>query len=213
MAYLVLVRHGESAWNAKGLWTGWTDISLDPLGRIEAQKTARLLTNFKFGAIFCSPLARCRETLDEMAGILKLDTSQTVFADELKERNYGDFTAKNKWDVQKQVGEDEFEKIRRSWDYQIPNGESLKQVYERAVPFYIGNVEPALKEGKNVLIVAHGNSIRALLKFLEDIPDNEITHVEVGIAQAIIFTMSSNGEVMGKEIRGGTPDVAKDKHN
>ena len=209
MAYLVLVRHGESVWNEKGIWTGWTDISLDPLGRAEAQKTANLLKDINFGAIYCSPLARCRETLEEMAAILRIDMSQTVYAEEIKERNYGDFTGKNKWEIEKKVGPERFLKIRRSWDYPIPNGETLKQVYARVVPYYSGNIEPDLEQGKNVLVVAHGNSIRALLKFLENIPDNQIASIEVGIAEAIIFNINYEGKMVGKEIRGGIKDIPK----
>lgn len=207
MAYLVLVRHGESKWNAKGLWTGWTDIDLDEAGKLEARKTAELIRGFKFDTVFCSPMKRCRQTLDELRTVIDLENVQTEFADALKERNYGDFTGKNKWEIEKQVGEEEFTKIRRSWDYPLPNGESLKMVYERALPYYKEGIEPIVKSGKNVLVVAHGNSIRALLKHLENIPDEQISQVEVGIAQAIIFALDSEGKVIKKEVRGGIADV------
>ncbi len=211
MSYLALVRHSESEWNAKGLWTGWTDIDLGEAGRVEARKTAELIKDIKFDAVFCSPLARCRQTLDELRTVIDLENVQTEFVDALKERNYGDFTGKNKWEIEKQVGEEEFIKIRRAWDYPLSNGESLKDVYERAMPYYKKSIEPIVKSGKNVLVVAHGNSIRALLKYLENIPDEQISSVEVGIAQAVILELDSAGKVIKKEVRGGVKDAPHEK--
>jgi 2,3-bisphosphoglycerate-dependent phosphoglycerate mutase len=207
MSYLVLVRHGESEWNAKGLWTGWTDIGIDEKGKQEARETAKLIKDINFEAVFCSPLKRCRETLEVIEKELGFANVPTAFSDAIKERNYGDFTGKNKWEIEKQVGAEEFTKIRRSWDHPLPNGESLKDVYGRAVPFYEAEIKPKLMQGENILVVAHGNSIRSLLKHLENLTDEQITGIEVGIAQAIVFKIDENGKIVGKEIRGGAKDV------
>src|SRR5687768_14008251 len=125
MAYLVLVRHGTSEWNAKGLWTGWTDIGLAEAGREEARKTAESLKDIHFDYAYTSDLSRAKQTLDEVLTII--GQNPPITADSaLKEKNYGIYTGKNKWDIQKEAGDETFLKIRRSWDYVIPEGESLK---------------------------------------------------------------------------------------
>src|SRR3989344_7747732 len=116
MAYLVLVRHGKSEWNEKGLWTGWRDIPLAPAGKEEAEKTGEQLKDIHFDYAYTSALVRANQTLDEILKVI--GQNPPVVADQaLNERNYGDYTEKNKWDIQKEVGEEEFQKIRRSWDY------------------------------------------------------------------------------------------------
>lgn len=201
MAYLVLVRHGKSEWNEKGLWTGWRDIPLAPKGIEEAQRTGEALKDIHFDNAYTSALIRAQQTLEE---ILKT-TNQTppiARSEALNERDYGDYTEKNKWDIKEQVGEEEFQKIRRSWDYPPPNGESLKMVYERTLPYYETEILPLLKEGKNVIIAAHGNSLRALVKHLENISDDKIPTLEIGTGEAYIYQLSPEGTVTSKEIRG-----------
>ena len=128
MAYLVLVRHGESVWNEKGLWTGWTDVDLSEKGREEARAAGQTITNIHFGIAFTSGLKRAQQTLDEIKKVLGQNIPTT--ADKaLNERNYGDLTAKNKWYIQKEYGEDKFKKWRRGLDETITNGETLKDVY------------------------------------------------------------------------------------
>ncbi len=208
MAYLVLVRHGKSEWNEKGLWTGWRDIPLAPKGFEEAKSTGEQLKDIHFDYAYTSALIRAKQTLDEILKVI--GQNPPIVADQaLNERDYGDYTEKNKWDIQKEVGEEEFQKIRRSWDYPPPNGESLKMVYARAVPYFESEIEPKLKEGKNVLISAHGNSLRALVKYLENIPDDQIATLEIGTGEAYVYQIDANGKVESKEIRGVNPNKGK----
>jgi len=208
MSYLVLVRHGKSEWNEKGLWTGWRDIPLAPAGIIEAQKTGLALTDIKFDFAYTSNLIRAQQTLDEILKVI--NQSPPIKKDiALNERDYGDYTEKNKWDIQKNLGEEEFQKIRRSWDYPPPNGESLKMVYQRTIPYFESEILPKLKEGKNIIIAAHGNSLRALVKYLENISDNNIATLEIGTGEAYVYQIDQNGEVVSKEIRGENRNKGK----
>lgn len=200
MAYLVLVRHTESEWNAKGLWTGLTDISLSAEGKEKARLTADELKSIRFDVAFTSALKRAKETLVEIKAALNADFP-TIENKSLNERDYGEFTGKNKWEIQKQMGEDEFKKLRRAWDYPIPNGETLKDVYNRVVPYYQTQILPYLKNGKNVLVVAHGNSLRALVKYLENIPDNDISNLEIATGEIIIYKIKEDGSIQSKERR------------
>ena len=173
MVALALVRHGESTWNAKDVWTGWQDPPLSEKGIKEAQKAGEQLKGINFDIAYVSDLFRAKQTLDEILQVLNLEIPTTE-SQALRERNYGDYTEKNKWDIEKQLGEEEFNKLRRSFDYPVPNGESLKDVYNRVVPYYQTEILPKLKNGQNILISAHGNSLRALTKYLEGISDERL---------------------------------------
>jgi 2,3-bisphosphoglycerate-dependent phosphoglycerate mutase len=155
--------------------------------------------HFDFG--YTSSLIRHKETLKIILDELKQAHIQIIESDALKERDYGDYTGKNKWEIKKQVSEKEFLGIRRGWDHIIPNGESLKQVYEREIPYYESTILPQLKEEKNVIIASSGNSLRALIKYLEDISDNKIAEVEIAPGEAYVYEINEVGEVVHKEIR------------
>lgn len=199
MAYLVLVRHGESKWNKQGLWTGWTDIELDEKGKEVGRKDGELLKNINFNMSFTSKLKRAQQTLEEIKKVIGDIPTEENFA--LNERNYGIFTGKNKWEIEKEVGEEEFLKIRRGWDVPIKDGETLKDVYERVVPYYEQDILPKIKKGENVLISAHGNSLRALVKFLENISDEQISSIELEVGEVYIYQMDENGKIISKEIK------------
>jgi len=200
MAYLILVRHGESVWNKQGLWTGLTDISLSEKGKEESQKAGVLLKDIKIDEAYSSPLKRSTETLAEIIRALKYEVPIT-FDKSLNERNYGLLTGKNKWDLQKEYGEEKFQKIRRAWDYPIPGGETLKDVYNRILPYYNREILPKLKNGKNILIVAHGNSLRALIKHLEEISDENISLLEIPTGGMYIYQIDGEGKIISKETR------------
>lgn len=201
MSYLVLVRHGKSEWNEKGLWTGWRDIPLTAQGFEEAKTTGNQLLDIKFDLAITSSLIRAKQTLDEILKVIN-QTPPIISNQALNERDYGDYTEKNKWQIKEMVGEEEFQKIRRSWDYPPPNGESLKMVYERVLPYYNSEIEPKIKEGKNILIAAHGNSLRALVKYLENISDEKIGDLEIGTGEAYVYQIDESGKIINKEIRG-----------
>lgn len=201
MAYLVLVRHGISDYNKKGLWAGWMDVPLIDEGRDEAKKTADELKNIHFNVGFTSVLQRAKETLEIIKKEIGQNDLLTIESPALNERNYGDYAGKNKWDAQKQLGDDEFKKLRRSWDYPIKNGESLKQVYERIVPYFLTTILPYLKTNKNVIVSSSGNALRALVKYLENISDSQIGSLEIGTGEAYVYTFDQNGTITNKEIR------------
>ena len=133
----------------------------------------------------------------------------TVEHQALNERHYGVYQGKNKWQVKEQVGEEEFQKIRRSWDHKIPEGETLEAVYKRIVPYYENNILPDVKAGRNVLIAAHGNSLRALVKYLEDLSVEQVLKLEFGIGEVYCYKFDASGKMLGKEIRAVNANKGK----
>lgn len=204
MAYLVLVRHGTSTYNEKGIWAGWDDPELTDKGKEDAKIAGEHLKDIKFDEAYTSDLIRHKQTLEIILKAIGQANVHTTETNALKERDYGDFTGKNKWDIKKKLGEDKFLELRRSWDYPVPNGESLKQVYEREVPYYQSNILPQLKDGKNVLISGSGNSLRALVKYLDDVSDEDIAHVEIAPGEIYVYSINTLGEITKKEIRNHT---------
>ena len=198
MAKLVLIRHGESEWNEKGLWTGWQDVQLTKKGKIEARQAALSLRDIKFQMSYTSDLIRAFHTLEIIKEELQIKDLPTVRHHALKERHYGEFTGKNKWEIQSFLGKEKFHKIRRGWDYPIKGGETLKDVFKRAVPYFQESVLPHLKSGKNVLLVAHGNTIRALMKHIEVISDKRIAEVEILTGEIVIYDIDNSGKLFQK---------------
>lgn len=201
MAYLILIRHGQSEWNKKGLWTGFTDISLNDKGKDEAKKAAFAIKGVKIDLAFTSVLKRAKETLDIILDTLGIQYIPIHEDFALNERDYGKLTGKNKWEIKKIYGDEQFQNIRRGWDYPIPEGETLKDVYNRAVPYYQKKILPQLKNGKNCLIVAHGNSLRALVKYLEKIDDAKIASLEIGTGDVYVYQIDQEDNIIAKEIR------------
>lgn len=195
---LVLIRHGESEWNLLGKWTGWTDVSLTPKGTSDAVKMGELVKDIKFDFIYTSTLKRSIET---MRGVMSLKNKNDLEFTPVKaidERDYGDYTGMNKWEVKERVGEAKFNAIRRNFKEPIPNGETLADVYNRAVPWYKEEVIPKLLDGKNVLIVAHGNSIRALVKYIENISDDDISKFEMPFGKILIYQVDDLGHIKNR---------------
>lgn len=209
MASLVLVRHGKSEWNELGLWTGWTDVELHDEGKFDAKKMAEHLIDFEFHHIHTSTLKRAKDTANIILESLNIKGIPTYEHKALNERHYGVYTGKNKWQIKDEVGEEEFQSIRRGWDHKIPEGESLKEVYERAVPYFKESILPTLISGKNVLVSAHGNSLRALTKYLCKLSDQEVCDLEFGIGEVHIYDFDSKGNVVNYEIKGINLDKGK----
>jgi len=198
---LIVARHGESEWNALGKWTGTTDVHLSEKGFHESSQYGQLIakTDINIDYAFCSEQIRTLETLE---GILNSSQQFDVKYERigsLNERDYGDYTGKNKWEMRDIIGEEEFNKLHREWNYPVPNGETLKTVYERVIPFYEKAVTPRIIAGENVLIVAHGNSIRALIKYIEDISDDEISNVEMLIGAIVVYDLDNKGKIIKKQ--------------
>lgn len=209
MSYLVLVRHGISEWNKKGLWTGWKDPELSPEGYEEAKRAAMSIRDIALDKAYTADLKRTIETTKTILETLGKPDLETVVTPAVRERNYGDLAGKNKWKVKEEYGEEQFIKWRRGWDEPIPNGESLKDVYGRLLPYYKKHIEPELKEGKNILISASGNSLRALVKYLENISDIEIAGLEIGTGEVYVYQMDNQGKILDKEIRSSNPKKGK----
>lgn len=209
MAKLVLIRHGISDYNAKGIWTGWDDPDLTPEGFNQAKKAGEEVKDIKFDVAYTADLIRAKHTLDEVLKAIDQLHIPIITAPEIKERNYGIFTKKNKWQVKEEVGEEEFQKIRRSWDYQPREGESLKQVNERFWKYYQNQVLPKLKEGKNIVMSSSGNAFRGLIKSLENLSEEEIANLEFGIGEAYVYDINENGKVISKEVRNKNPLAGK----
>lgn len=202
MPYLVLVRHGQSAWNELGQWTGLTDVELTERGRAEARAAAHALENLTFGAAHTSRLKRAQDTLTEILTELGQTEVQAQQAAALNERDYGILTGKNKWQAKDEYGEAQFTKWRRGWDEPIPEGETLKDVHDRAVPYYQQHILADLRAGKNVIVAAHGNTLRALVKHLEDIADHDIPGLEIGTGEVYLYKIEPDtGQVIAKDIK------------
>jgi 2,3-bisphosphoglycerate-dependent phosphoglycerate mutase len=201
MGKLLLVRHHQSEWNKLGKWTGLHDCHLDPYGVEKAGDMGALIKDIPIDNAFTSALTRTKETLACMLDAGACTPSTTENAAALNERDYGDYTGKNKFEMKEILGDEEYKKLRRSWDFVIPNGETLKTVYERVIPFYRENILPLLRENKNVLAVAHGNSLRALIKYIENISDEGIADVEMPFGAILIYEVDNEGHIVSKEVR------------
>ena len=196
---LVLVRHGESEWNLLGKWTGWTDVSLTDKGASDAEKMGELIKDIHFDDIYTSKLKRTVETMQSVLKTQGQAGASYESVAELNERDYGDYTGMNKWEVKDRVGEEKFNAIRRNFDEPIPGGETLHMVYDRVVPWYRQVIVPELMKGDNVLLVAHGNSIRALVKYIESISDEGIAKFEMAFGVVLEYTVDADGKMINKE--------------
>ena len=187
--YLVLVRHGQSEWNQKNLFTGWKDPQLTQKGIEEAIKAGNELKKmgYRFDKMFTSDLFRAQETgriiLEQMGTTL----IPTISDQCLNERNYGDLAGLNKDEARKKWGNDQVHEWRRSFDIPPPGGESLMDTAERVLPYFENNIIPDLQKGLNVLIAAHGNSLRALVMNLEKIHSEEIVKLEIATGIPLIY--------------------------
>jgi 2,3-bisphosphoglycerate-dependent phosphoglycerate mutase len=192
-ATLVLLRHGESLWNDAGRWTGLMDIPLSATGRAEAQQAARQLTGRSIDVAFTSMLQRAAETLTLVLAALDQRAVPVVQAAALNERDYGRFTGKSKAALKAELGDAAFRQLHRGWATPTPGGESVQDVYQRVVPFYEAAIVRELQQGKQVLVVAHGTSLRVLVKYIEQLSDTAISNVELSTGQAITYTADQLG--------------------
>jgi len=197
---LVLVRHGESDWNKKNLFTGWRDIDLSEKGIEEARAAGRKLKaqDFKFDVAFTSALIRAQRTLDLMLEELG-QTNIPVFKDKaLNERDYGDLSGLNKDDARKKWGAEQVHIWRRSYDVAPPGGESLRDTAARVLPYYIQEMLPAVLRGQRVLVSAHGNSLRALVMVLDRHTTESITQLNLDTGVPMIYRLNADSTVASK---------------
>jgi len=201
---LILVRHGQSTYNARGIWAGFTDCGLTDRGRQEARQAARAVRDQKIDVVYVTDLKRSVQTWQEMAKVLKCSSLKPVVAPEFKERDYGKLAGHSKWKLFARHGLKMWLHWRRNWDYPVPGGETLKDVYHRAVPYFRRFVLPQLEDGKTVLISAHGNSLRALVKYLDRISDSDIAQLEIATGGIYLYTISSDGTILREQRRAAT---------
>ena len=191
---LVLVRHGQSEWNLKNLFTGWKDVGLTEKGVAEAKTAGERLKRkgLKFDIAYTSVLTRAQRTLDLMLAELGQTGLKTIKDQALNERDYGDLTGLNKDDARKKWGEEQVHVWRRSYDVAPPGGESLKDTLARALPYYMVHVQPDVLSGKSVLISAHGNSLRALIMAIEGLTPEEILKRELETGVPIVYRLKAD---------------------
>jgi len=202
MSRLVLVRHGQSEWNEKNLFTGWRDPDLTAQGENEARAagTALAATGLQFDMAFTSKLQRAQKTLALLLGEQGQTDLPVVEDAALNERDYGDLAGLNKDDAREKWGEEQVHIWRRSFDTPPPGGESLKDTAERVLPYYEGHILPPLKAGQNILIAAHGNSLRALVMQLEELSRDEILQVNIDTGVPYIYTLNEAAAITDKKI-------------
>jgi 2,3-bisphosphoglycerate-dependent phosphoglycerate mutase len=197
---IVLVRHGQSQWNLENRFTGWVDIGLSDLGRAEAHRAGSQLKGIAFDLAFTSALKRAQETLKillDEAGCNGIPISEDQA---LNERHYGDLQGLNKTETAKKYGDAQVHIWRRSYAVKPPNGESLKDTSERTLPYFKSNILPQALEQKNVLVAAHGNSLRAIVMFLDGLSPEEIISVEIATGQPWIYEIGPNSQTISKII-------------
>ena len=197
---LILIRHGQSEWNALNQFTGWKDPDLTATGIQEAQNAAKIINNLKinFDLVFTSALIRAQNTAEIILKEINQPLS-TIKNQALNERNYGDLAGLNKDDARKRWGNEQVHIWRRSYDTPPPGGESLKDTGERVLPFFMKEILPHVCEGKNVLVAAHGNSLRSLIKFLDNISDEDIVKLEIPTGAPIHYVINEDGSVKSKQ--------------
>ena len=217
MNYLILVRHGQSEWNLQNRFTGWVDVDLAPKGKLEACKSGELIKelDLNISHFFSSYQKRAIDTLNLILNTMRIKNNKIIKAWELNERHYGELTGLNKDDMKKKYGEDKIFKFRRSWDIspgplsknnpyhplnidayndipkdKIPDTESLKETHDRVVNYYSENIKNNLD--KNILVVAHGNSIRALCKHLFDLDNDAVSKLEIPTGNPLLINIDNN---------------------
>ena len=198
MGKLVLVRHGQSQWNLENRFTGWVDVDITPLGAEEARRAGRELRGIRFDVAFTSVLKRAQETLTIMLEEIGQPDLPIERDKALNERHYGDLQGLDKAETAKKYGAEQVHVWRRSFDVKPPNGESLKDTAARTLPYFNGKILPAAAAGKNVLVAAHGNSLRAIVMGLENLTPEQILKVEIGTCRPIVYDIGAKGEVLKK---------------
>ncbi|QGM98741.1 2,3-bisphosphoglycerate-dependent phosphoglycerate mutase [Methylocystis parvus] len=199
---LVLVRHGQSEWNAKNLFTGWKNPDLTPEGIDEARRAGKELKKLDllFSVGFTSALLRAQHTLDLIFEELGQSNVPTVKDRALNERHYGDLSGLNKDEAREKWGEEQVRLWRRSYDVPPPGGESLKDTVARVVPFYVQRILPPVMRGERVLVAAHGNSLRALCMVLEQLTPESVTTLELATGVPIVYKLNADSTVASKTV-------------
>lgn len=199
---LVLVRHGQSEWNEKNLFTGWRDPGLTEQGKREAHESGHALkaAGYQFDVSFTSALSRAQETNRIILEELGQSDLPVVKDQALNERDYGDLSGLNKDDAREKWGEEQVHIWRRSYDVPPPGGESLKDTAARVLPYYEKEILPRVLKGERVLVAAHGNSLRALVMVLDKLTEDQIVKLNIATGAPIVYELDDKGNVLSKKI-------------
>ncbi len=199
---LVLVRHGQSEWNAKNLFTGWKNPDLTPLGVQEARQAGTELKKLDllFSVGFTSALVRAQHTLSLIFEELVQSNIPTIRDRALNERHYGDLSGLNKDEAREKWGEEQVRLWRRSYDVSPPGGESLKDTVARVLPFYCQRILPPVMRGERVLVVAHGNSLRALAMVLDQLTSETVSTLEISTGVPIVYQLNADSTVASRQV-------------
>lgn len=202
MPTLVLVRHGQSQWNLENRFTGWIDVPLTDAGRGEAIQAGQLIkaSNVRFDIAFTSVLIRAIETLRIILSELGQEDLAVVQDQALNERHYGQLQGLNKEEMRKKFGEEQVKRWRRSYDVAPPGGESLKDTAARTIPFFESKILPELKRGRNVLVSAHGNSLRSIVMHLDHLTQEQVIALELATGVPVRYELAPDGSVLSKDI-------------
>ncbi len=198
---LLLVRHGQSEWNEKNLFTGWEDPGLTKKGEDEAQNAGLLIKELgiNFDHLFTSALIRAQLTGSIILNEIGQNEIPTTKNQALNERFYGDLQGLNKDECREKWGEEKVQMWRRSYEMGPPGGETLKETGERVIPYFKEEINPLILKGKNILIAAHGNSLRSLIKFLDNVSDEDIVKLEIPTGAPIHYIFNEDGNVIKKQ--------------
>ena len=201
---LVLVRHGQSEWNLKNLFTGWADPDLTEKGVAEAKGAGEQLKakGLEFDIAFTSLLSRAQRTLTLMLDKLGQSSLETIKDQALNERDYGDLVGLNKDDAREKWGNEQVHIWRRSYDIPPPGGESLKDTAERVLPYFEANILPRVLKGEKVIVAAHGNSLRALVMSLENLSPEEILKKEIATGVPLVYHLNEDGSLKSVDVLG-----------
>ena len=202
MATLALVRHGQSQWNLENRFTGWEDVPLTDKGRAEAKRAGELLRDegVRFDCAFTSELARAQDTLAIMLEVLGQTDLPTTRHKALNERHYGSLQGLNKAETAEKYGDEQVHIWRRSYDVPPPDGESLKDTAARTLPYFDGTVVPEVTAGRNVLVAAHGNSLRSIVMRLDALSREEVLQLNIDTGVPLVYEIDANASVGSKRI-------------
>ncbi len=199
MPILVLVRHGESQWNFENRFTGWIDVPLTERGREEARHAGEKIKGIKFDKAYTSVLVRADETLQIILDIIGQKKIQIEKDQALNERHYGELQGLNKAETAKKFGDEQVHIWRRSYDIAPPGGESLKDTAARTLPYFEKKIIPDLKAGKNILVSAHGNSLRSIVMSLDKLSKEEVLKLNLGTGVPIVYEFDSKLKILSKK--------------
>ena len=200
MPTLVLIRYGQSLWNLENRFTGWVDVPLTDQGRYEARRAGELIRDVRFDVAYTSVLSRAQETLDIILSVI--GQRPPVIRDQaLNERHYGDLQGLNKADTALRYGDEQVKQWRRSYDVAPPGGESLELTAKRTLPFFDRAIMGDLRQGKNVLVVAHGNSNRSIVMKLDQLTREQVLELNLDTGVPLVYDIAQEGVVLAKGVR------------